>query len=371
MASIILGIDLNKESEDRQTQKKIKKVLEKAGHTVTMVDVGPGNLQNLMGKKSSKGKIAVFIVNGADLQTYKDAYVGMKNGYYHTKYCYFGLEGWISPKTCSCNGAKSAKLQKAHDDYSSSSFTADIVGMTTAEVMEKYKEYIAYACGSSADELANNLVKVMGGENISSSSSTNSATSIKEALKDVLSGWDGDVECFIRDDTVYVQKISDPSTANLSLVESKDIFYDSLTLIDINPSSVNHLKVIFKNQVITVKDDSLIKRFGKISSTIHANDAKTLKEAQSIARREWAKLHRDNGHKLECKVLGDTKWKVGKWCRVFLPSFGIDDYMYIIKVSQEDDEGNWVCGLTLVDYPPSLGEPEEDENAGNNGGTNQ
>ena len=51
---------------------------------------------------------------------------------------------------------------------------------------------------------------------------------------------------------------------------------------------------------------------------------------------------------------------MGKWCRVYLPSFNIDDYMYIIKVSQEDDDGNWVCSLALVDYPPSLGEPEEE-----------
>ena len=369
MASIILGIDLNKKSEDKQTQKKIKKVLEKAGHNVTMADVGPGNLQNLMGKKSSKGKIAVFIVNGADLQTYKDTYVGMKNGYYHTKYCYFGLQGWISPKTCSCNGAKTAKLKKASDDHSSASFTADIVGMTTAEVMEKYKEYIAYACGSNAEELANNLVKVMGGETSSSSSNTNSATSIKEALKDVLSGWDGDVECFLREDTIYVQKISDPTTAKLSLIESQDIFYDSVTVTDVNPSTVNHLEVTYKDHIITVQDDSLIKRFGKISSRISAESSKTLKDAQSFARREWAKLHRGNGHKLECKVLGNLKWKVGKWCRVYLPSFSIDDYMYIIKVSQEEDEdGNWICGLTLVDYPPSLGEPEEDENAENLGG---
>ena len=365
LSSVILGIDLNKKSEDKQTQKTVKKALEKAGHNVTMAEVGPGNLQNLMAKKSSKGKIAVFLVNGADLQTYKDTYVGMKNGYYNTKYCYFGLEGWISPKTCSCNGAKTAKLKKAHDDASSASFTADIVGMTTHEVMEKYKEYIAYACGSNAEELANNLVKVMGGENNSSSSDSNSATSIKEALRDVLSAWDGDVECFLRDDTVYVQKISDPTSAKLSLIESKDIFYDSVTVTDVNPSTVNHLKVTYMDKLITVEDDSLIRRFGKISLTVSANDAKNLKEAQSFARREWAKLRRDNDHKLECKVLGNAKWKVGEWCRVYLPSFDIDDYMYIIKVSQEDDDGNWVCSLTLVDYPPSLGEPKEEENADN------
>lgn len=362
MSSILLGIDLNNKNEDKQTQSQIKKVLEKAGHTVNVIDVGPGNLQKTMGKKTSKGKVAVFIVNGADLQTYKDAYVGMKNGYYHTKYCYFGLQGWISPKTCSCEGAKTAKLRKAHDDYSSASFTSDIVGMTTHEVMEKYKDYISYACGSSVDELANNLVKVMGTE--STFTSSNSATSIKEALKDVLSGWDGYVECFIRDDTVHVQKISDPTTAELSLIESQNVFYDSVSVTSVNPSSVNHLQAAYNGQIIIIQDESLIKRFGKISSTVSIpSNIKNIKEAQSFLRREWAKLRRDNGRKLECKTLGDTKWKVGKWCRVYLPSYDIDDYMYITKVSQnENNDGDWVCSLSLLDYPPSLGEPMQDEN---------
>lgn len=362
MSSILLGIDLNNKNEDKQTQSQIKKVLEKAGHTVNVIDVGPGNLQKAMGKKTSKGKVAVFIVNGADLQTYKDAYVGMKNGYYHTKYCYFGLQGWISPKTCSCEGAKTAKLRKAHDDYSSASFTSDIVGMTTHEVMEKYKDYISYACGSSVDELANNLVKVMGME--STFTSSNSATSIKEALKDVLSGWDGYVECFIRDDTVHVQKISDPTTAELSLIESQNVFYDSVSVTSVNPSSVNHLQAAYNGQIIIIQDESLIKRFGKIGSTVSIpSNIKNIKEAQSFLRREWAKLRRDNGRKLECKTLGDTKWKVGKWCRVYLPSYDIDDYMYITKVSQnENNDGDWVCSLSLLDYPPSLGEPMQDEN---------
>ena len=64
---------------------------------------------------------------------------------------------------------------------------------------------------------------------------------------------------------------------------------------------------------------------------------------------------------MECKVLGNTKWKIGQWVRVYLPSFNIDDYMYLSKVSQDDSDGDWVCNLTLVDYPPSLGEPEAKE----------
>ena len=57
-------------------------------------------------------------------------------------------------------------------------------------------------------------------------------------------------------------------------------------------------------------------------------------------------------------VRGHQKWQVGKWCRVYIPSFKIDDYMYIANMSQDDSASDkWKCNLTLVDYPPSFGEP--------------
>lgn len=51
--------------------------------------------------------------NGADLQTYKDFGQGITKEYYNIKYAIFGLEGWINPSTCSCQGAKTAKLKKS------------------------------------------------------------------------------------------------------------------------------------------------------------------------------------------------------------------------------------------------------------------
>ena len=40
----------------------------------------------------------------------------------------------------------------------------------------------------------------------------------------------------------------------------------------------------------------------------------------------------------------------------------IDDYMYISRASaDEDGSSNWLTGLTLVDYPPSFGTFEEEE----------
>jgi len=364
MADIIMGCDRNKPSQDKKNMKTIAKLLEKAGHEVKILSVGPGNLQEEMRKKSSKGKVAVFLVNGADLQTYKDFYKGMApKGYYHTKYCYFGCQGYLNKRTMTCQGTKTVKLKKAHDDDSSKSFTADIVGLTTAEVMEKYKSRISYACGSSVQELGNNLVQVIGGgTNTSGSSKESSGSSIKEALKKAVAPWDGDVEIRIVGDTVYVNKIPDPATATLEITEYDNAIYDSITVTDINKNTVNSLSLTYKNQILNIKDSTLIKRFGTISKKITApKTVKSLSQAKTHLRREWNKIRREDGRSVECKVPGSTKWKSGRWVRVYLPSYFIDDYMYITKTSDsEDSNGDWTTNVTLVDYPPSFGLYEDE-----------
>lgn len=357
MANILLGCDHHSTSYDQQSQKVVAKILEKAGHHVEILNVGPNHTQSAMGKKKNKGKIAIYMVNGADLQTYKDFAQGIKQGYYYVKYAYFGLQGYINSKTCSCNGAKTVKLQKAHDDASSTGYTKDLIGKTTAEVCDIYKSQIAYACGSSREELGNNLVKVIGGESNSSSSKSDSASSIKEAITDVLYNWDGDVECFLRGDTVHIRKIPSPSSATLNLIEGQNIDLGSVNVTDYNPSSVNYLTCSWEDYELIIQDEYLVKRFGRIASSVKVGkNIKTLEQAKSFLQREWNKLKRDNGHSLELKTFGHSQWKVGEWCRVYLPSFNINDYMYISKVSQEDS-GIWDCNLTLVDWPPGFGEP--------------
>lgn len=82
------------------------------------------------------------------------------------------------------------------------------------------------------------------------------------------------------------------------------------------------------------------------------------KEAMEFANREWNKIKRNNGRTLECQVLGSSYWRTGEWCKVYLPSFDIDGYMYITRVSQSSDGGDWTANLTLVDYPPGWGKEE-------------
>ena len=189
-----------------------------------------------------------------------------------------------------------------------------------------------------------------------SNDDNNSGSSIKAAIKDVMYNWDGEAELFLIDDTVFVRKIPSPTTAKLSLVEGVNVDLGSVTINDINPSTVNHLTAEFGDYELTIQDDYLIKRFGDIPQNVTIDKSiKKLDDAKEFLEREWNKIKRDNGHSVELKTYGHSNWRSG-WCRVFLPSFNLDEYMYISRISQDDD-GEWGCSLTLVDYPPGFGEP--------------
>ena len=145
----------------------------------------------------------------------------------------------------------------------------------------------------------------------------------------------------------------------LKEISNKDnALYDSITVTDVNPSTVNKLSAIYDGYELTISDDMMIQRFGENPQevTIDQEIVKNMDDAEKFLQREFNKIRRDDGRSIECKVVGDAKWKTGNWVRVYLPSYFIDDYMYITKVSNDEDGGNdWTTGLTLVDYPPSFG----------------
>ena len=356
MATIVLGCDKNS-SNDSAYQNTVASILKKAGHKVEKLPIGPNHFAKYSYSKKSKGKIGIFLI-AAGLTAIADAFDG--NIYF--KYCYFGIRSDVSKNLNNENDFKTRTIRKdKHGDCISKSCNK-LAGKTFIQINEIIKSKCQAVFGTSPENMGDNLVSNIGGETNSSSNSNDSGSTIKEALTDVLYGWDGEAECFIRDDTVYIRKIPSPSKTKLSLVEGDNIDYNSVNVSDYNPSTVNKLSCDFKDYTLSIQDDYLIKRFGTISSTVTVDKTiKKLDDAKEFLQREWNKLKRDNGHVLELKTKGHSKWKQGRWCRVYLPSFGIDDYMYITKVSQ-DDSGVWDCNLTLVDYPPSFGEPTTVEN---------
>ena len=358
MATIILGCDENN-SNDHKVQNTVANILEQAGHKVTKLKVDSNAFASASYSKNNKGKIGVYLMAASVFSVADFAY-----GSTQMKYAYFGIRGDASPSIKTENDFNSKKI-KADSDCTS--ICNKLAGMTYPEMNNKTKNRCQCVFGKTAEEIGNALVQALGGETDGSSKS-NSASSIKEAMKEVLYHWDKEAECFIRDDTVHIRKIPSPSTAKLSLIEGQNIDLDSVTVTDYNPSAINHVTCTFQDYTLTIQDEHLIKRFGIISSKVKlSKNIKTLEQAKSFLQREWNKLKRDNGHSLELRTYGHSKWKQGEWCRVYLPSFGINDYMYIIKVSQDEGSpGDWTCNLELVDWPPGFGEPSKTENDSNN-----
>lgn len=94
-------------------------------------------------------------------------------------------------------------------------------------------------------------------------------------------------------------------------------------------------------------------------------------EAIQFGLTQVGKAKRDDGHKIELKVIGNQVWQMGEWCHVRLPSFNEDTYMFISKCSFESSaDSEYINSITLVDYPPTLGKPnkskEEDKDQAEN-----
>ena len=384
--------------------------LKKNGHTAHNGGVGPNTIQSHGQTGGAKGQIGVFICGGVDIQVFWDFVQGIGSYYNYKRFIYvYASDTASSDKWLTCNGAKNTPTVKAWDDNYSGG-QGDAIGQTVDAYCKKHKDKIWYACGPlgcSFDDVIKNFLKGEGagdgGTSSSSSSKTDSRTTPKEAIQKLLTHWDGEVECNIRGDKVYINKIREPQKYySVVLEERVNVLSDGITLSDINPGVPNMLEVTWANGKFMLKNEASIKRFGEnkleieatVSSSDSGNENKSneqtnentgatddsgnssgenndntvdnelidnFDEALSFAQREFNKLQRDNGRVLECKVLGSTKWKTGEWCKVYLPSYGIDGYMYIIRVTQSNESGNWTCSLSLTDYPPGWGEEEEEE----------
>ena len=407
MSTIVLGCDTN--SNDKKFQSDVAKVLEKAGHTVEKLTIGP----NYFAKysygnegKNPKGKIGIYLI-AAGTYSIADFYYGAASNNKSFKYAYFGIRGDLSVRPHNQSEFESAKI--GADADCPASLCAHIKGMTFPAMNKKLKDKCQIVFGKTGKEMGEALVKAMGGETSASDSKkeSSSSSSAKECIQKLLKHWDGEVECRIIDDKVYINKIRDPqSNYHLVLQEGLNVFSDSISISDVNPNTVNYLVVHWSEGKITIKDDTLIKRFGKIRLDVNAvkkikkkvtkskknnssddsnsddssddssnddeDNTKTTivevpitkyKEALSFANTEWNKIKRDNGHSIDCQVAGSNKWRTGEWVKVILPSFDENCFMYIIRASHSDDGGDWTCNLSLVDYPPGWGVEEVEDSS--------
>lgn len=401
MATVVLGCDRNG-IDDSGCQNTIAKALESAGHTVEKLSIGPNEYAKYSYDTKAKGKIGVYLI-AAGLTSIADAF----DGNTHFKYNYFGIRADASRNLKTMNDFKTRTISKDwHGDCISKSCNA-LAGKTYPQINEYTKSKCKAVFGTNHEELGKNLANEIGGGSSDSEEGggTSSGGTIKEALQKLLTYWDGEVECYIRDDEVHINKIREPQKYYSSvLYESVNVFADSVNLTDINPTTCNYLEVVWTGGTVTIQDEEMIKRFGTVKTTVLANsetatedeDSKNKedeavkeakdkikssakkkeeeedknvttvnadlidneKDAKEYAQLYWNKLQRENGRNLECQTWGSCAFKTGEWCKVYLPSFNIDGFMYITNCSQSNDNGDWTTSLKLVDYPPGWGKYE-------------
>lgn len=348
MSDIILGCDSNS-GGDTSWQDTIKKALEDNGHNVKLLDIGPGPFANYDYYNSdADGKIGVYIMADSLVSVADHEYGGTR-----FKMAYFVIRGDLGrTKMDSRSDFENNPIGR---DSDCTSVCDKLEGLTYPQMNEKCtRSYCVF--GTTPKEGADELIKAMGGH--TSSDDGSSASTVKDAIREVLYPWNGEAYCYITDDTVNIARIPDPTTAKLSIVEGKNLL-DGASITDINPEIPNKLIVTHGNDAYEIKDEERIERFGEVEQTMEfPDDAEG--DIVDYAYREWNKLLKDSERTLECQVDGDSKWSIGKWVRVYIPSLGVNGYMYIVK-DAHDDDGIWDTNLTLVDYPPDLGkEPSND-----------
>ena len=273
MTTYVVGCDDINGSEQEYID-RVSAVLEDAGHTVEKRPVGPGFVQGYGRTSASSGKTAVFIVGGSDGGTYQDFVYGIgKQGYYHYDLCWFAFASWTANSWITEEGLKNTPLVRAHDDNFSTS-TTGFVGKTAAQYFSENSQYIKMAYGDSPEELAEMILN--GGEE--SNDDGGSASTIKEAIKEVLAYWDGDAQCVVEGDIMYIHRIYDPDEPIIlnkadgtttedypPILQTNDnIYQDTISITDYNPDTINILTVHSEVMAdIVYRNEKLISRFGE------------------------------------------------------------------------------------------------------------
>lgn len=382
MTNFVIGSD-NIDKKEKTYISQMSKILKKKGHSVKSVGVGPGHVQSYGLTSGAKNKTAIFIVGGSDGGTYSD--------FVHTNYKYdfvwFAFTSWIGNSWITCNGLKTKKLVRAHDDnFSSAAAVREFTKYTADGFFKKYSKKIGYVCGDDIKTLADGILNKTT-DNSSNNSDKSTSKSYRDIIKDLIAPLDGNVEVRIENDTVYISKIDTPEPS-VYVMEGHNLVSGQLSITDYNPTTINKLTITYGKKKLVISDDYLIDRFGEMksskeakytvttySSTDEKEDSDNIdkksskskevkitskKEALAFAKREWGKIRRNDGHTIECQVLGYNDFKTGIWCNIWIPTFNESLDMYITKVSHSvGADSEWLTNLTLKDYPPSLSSGSE------------
>lgn len=399
--TVVIGCDINS-GQDSEFQDTVASRLESAGYTVEKLPIAPGPFAEYSYSSNAQGKIGVYII-AAGTYSIADYHYGANANKQSFKLGVFPIRTDLNSKL---QGDDWDNVPIGGDpDFSG--LPTDIIGKTFKQMNEMLKDDVRIVRGNTPDEMANNVLKAIGGQ-VQSDGESEPST-IKEAIKDVLSGWEGEVEAYVRDMTMYIHKIKLPEqNTYLLLSEQHNIEKGSVTIKDYCPNNKNKLIVHWSGgEDIIIQDNKRIERFGEKEWELEAtkkvlkeeapeetkssDDSKTSdtsndsensdsskttddskkteennsvgyvevpveteEEALEFAHLEWNKNKRECCHEIELSTIGSDRWEIGRWCYVYLPSFEIEEYYYISRASSNISPNEWKTSLTLVPYPPKV-----------------
>ena len=273
MSHYIVGSDKSGKN-DNDCIEKVCQVLRDNGHTADNLGVTP-NLESQFRSKG-KGNIGVFLVNGICIGTMDSVTQVVKSGM--MDYWFIGItKSYYGGGLKLPDDLTTKKLAIAHDDnFTKEPRRSELNGnYTVAEFCQENSQYMGYAYGDDCEAVAQSILDGGGGTGGSGTSSEEKSEptpmSYLDMIKDLISVWDGDVECKIRQDKVYINKVPQPDP-KLWVVESNNIVSGQAKVTDYNSDTVNTLNVDYDsgNHQITIKDEYLINRFGEVSADVDA-----------------------------------------------------------------------------------------------------
>lgn len=395
--TVVLGCDSNG-MNDEAFMSAVQSKLESAGYTVEKLGIAPGPFADYSYSSNAQGKYGVYLMADSivSIADYSGATGGANSSGNSFKMGVFGIRTDVIPKLAGDGWNK----YPISPDSDCTDVCNKIAHKTYPEIEEICKQDTRIVSGSTGEEMGEAVVKALGGQ--TNDNNGGSASTIKEAIKEVLSGWDGEVEAYIRDDTMFIHKIKLPEQdCNLILAEGLNILVNSVNIKDYCPNNTNKIVVHWVGgEDIVIQNSTLIERFGEKVKELEATKrvldeggvdntdenesttkkeddtkkkdenksvgytevpAETYEEALEFARLEWNKTKRESCHEVELATTGSSEWKEGRWCYLQLDSFDIADYYYIHRVSQNMNNGEWKASINLKPYPASFGKPKEED----------
>ena len=96
-----------------------------------------------------------------------------------------------------------------------------------------------------------------------SDTGTTSGSTFWDMILDLIGPLDGEIECRVEGDKVFINKIPEPEESELWIREGINVTDDSITVTDYNPDTYNTFVISWAGGTIVLTDKKMIERFGE------------------------------------------------------------------------------------------------------------